>query len=126
MSGIDSNPPPVFLRRLGTDEFEAPALDEAQRRAVRKVVARGPEDAARAGKALGDYWSGRLGTAAGLRAINEEAGQEFFEVPTEATMDPQAADEVFTGTDVVIDVHTHFMADRPWLHTVAEQQLTSY
>jgi uncharacterized protein len=98
MSDTENNAPRIFLRRLGTDEFEAPPLDEMQRRAVRKVVARGPEDAARVGQALGDYWSGRLGTAAGLRAINEEAGHAYYEVPPEAVMDQQAADEAFRGS----------------------------
>ena len=122
----DQSGPPVFLRPLGTDEYEAPPLTEVQRRAVRKVVARGPQDAARAGVALGDYWSGRMGTAAGLRAINDEAGFPFFEVPVEAPLDQSAADATFQGQDVVVDVHTHFMADRPWLHTIAAQQISSY
>jgi hypothetical protein len=91
--------PPVFLRNIGTDEHRPPPLDEAQRMAIRKTVARGADDAARAGRALGDYWSSRLGTAAGLRAINEQAGQTFFEVPTEATLEQAAANEVFRGTD---------------------------
>jgi hypothetical protein len=119
-------PPPVFLRPLGTDEFEAPKLSEEQRRAVRRVLARGPDDAARTGLALGDYWSGRRGTAAGLRALNEEAGRTFYEVPHEATLDQAAADETFRALDVVIDVHTHFMADRQHLYAQADSQLASY
>ena len=107
--------PPVFLRNLGTDEHTPPPLDDAARQAVRKVVSRGPEDAMRTGRALGDYWSSRLGTAAGLRAINEEAGQTYYEVPAQAMLDPAAADEVFRGTEAVIDVHTHFMAGREHL-----------
>jgi predicted TIM-barrel fold metal-dependent hydrolase len=119
-------PPPVFLRRLGTDEFEPPPLSEDQRRAVRRVMEHGPEDAARTGKALGDYWSGRMGTAAGLRALNAEAGQTFYEVPLEATLDQAAADDAFHGLDVVIDVHTHFMADRQHLRPQADHQLASF
>jgi hypothetical protein len=126
MSDQSPASPPVFLRRLGTDEFVAPLLTEEQRQAVRKVLVRGPDDAVRTGFALGDYWSGRMGTAAGLQAINEQAGQVFFEVPREATLDRAAADEAFHGLDVVIDVHTHFMANRPWLHTIAEKQINSY
>jgi hypothetical protein len=68
------NLPPVFLRRLGTDEYVPFPLNEHQRRAARTVFQHGPGDAARSGLALGDYWSSRLGTAAALRAINEEAG----------------------------------------------------
>ena len=126
MSGGDQAQPPVFLQARGTDEFTPPPLDEAQRRVMRKTLARGPEDAARAGAALGDYWSGRMGTAAGLRALNEEAGQAFYEVPPEATLDQAAADEAFSGTDVVIDVHTHFMADRPGNQGHARRQIESY
>lgn len=126
MSGTDNSLPPAFLRRLGTDEFEPPLPGEAQSQAVRKVVAHGPDDAARVGKALGDYWSGRLGTAAGLCAINEAAGQAFFEIPAEAALDQQAANAVFQGTDIVIDVHTHFMANHPGLQAVGALQLESY
>ena len=118
--------PPVFLRNLGTDEHTPPPLDDAARQAVRKVVARGQEDAMRTGRALGDYWTSRLGTAAGLRAINAEAGQTYYEVPAQATLDAAAADEVFAGTDAVIDVHTHFMADREHLRGQANYQLNSY
>lgn len=126
MTDKDQPLPPVFLCRLGTDEFEPPALDEAARQAIRKVIARGPEDAARTGRALGDYWSGRLGTAAGLRAINEEANQVFYEVPPEATLDQAAADETFQASDVVVDVHTHFMSEQPYLRGQADYQLASY
>src|SRR5262249_18305445 len=117
---------PSILRRIGTDEHEPPPLDEAQRRTARAVFTCGPDDAARAGRPLGDYWSSRLGTAAGLRAINDAAGAAFSQGPLEATPGPEAAAATFAGIDAVVDVHTHFMADRPWLHTVADHQLASY
>jgi hypothetical protein len=78
------------------------------------------------GQPLRDYWSGRLGTAAGLLAINDEFNERFFDVPLEATLEQDAADETFKGSDVVIDVHTHYMADREWLHRVADWQISSY
>ena len=118
--------PPVFLQRRGTDEYVPLPFDEGQRRAVRQVLERGPSDAARSGRALGDYWSSRLGTAAGLRAINEETGAVFFDVPPEATVEQDAADDTFQGTEVVVDVHTHYMADREWLHHVGAWQMNSF
>jgi uncharacterized protein len=114
------------LQRLGTDEYVPLPLNEQQRRAARKVIERGPGDAARSGRVLADYWSSRLGTAAGLRAINEASEATFFEVPAEATLEQAAADETFQGHDVVIDVHTHYMAEREWLHRVAAWQMNSF
>jgi hypothetical protein len=61
-----------------------------------------------------------------LRAINNEAGAQCYEVPAEATIDQAAANEAFGGDDVVIDVHTHYMADSEWLHRVAARQMSSY
>ena len=95
--------PPVFLRRLGTDEYVPPPLDDRQRRAARSVLERGPDDAARSGRVLGDYWSSRLGTAAGLLAVNDTAGARYYQVPTEAAVDQAAADDAFQGIEVVID-----------------------
>jgi uncharacterized protein len=118
--------PPVFLQRLGTDEYVPPRLDEQQRRAAWKVMERGPEDAARIGHALRDYWSSRLGTSAALRAINEEAAGPFFDVPPEATVDQAAADETFQSSDVVIDVHTHYMAEREDLYHRNAWQMKSF
>src|SRR5262245_59298784 len=92
---------PSILRRIRTDEHEPPPLGEAQRRAARAVFTCGPDDAARAGRPLGDYWSSRLGTAAGLRAINDAAGAAFYEVPVEAMLDREAADATFAGIDAV-------------------------
>jgi predicted TIM-barrel fold metal-dependent hydrolase len=120
------NLPPVFLRRLGTDEHVPLPLNEHQRRAARTVFQRGPENAASIGLALGDYWSSRLGTAAALRAINEEAGSQFFQVPSEAAVDQAAADEAFQGSDVVIDVHTHYMAERDELFRRNTWQMSSF
>ena len=124
---VDRKPEvPLFLRRAGTDEFIPPPLDEGQRRAARSVGERGPLDAARVGRSLGDYWSSRLGTAAGLLAINAEAGCDYYEVPSLAATDQAAADAAFGGGEIVVDVHTHYMADREWLHTVADWQKEMY
>ena len=63
--------------------------------------------------ALGEYWAGRRGTAAGLLALNAAAGRDYYRVPREAALDDAAAHEAFAGDEVVIDVQTHFVADRP-------------
>ena len=44
--------------------------------------------------------------------MNEQFGTEFFAVPSDAVTDPEAADEVLGGDQVVIDVQTHYVADR--------------
>ena len=58
------------------------------------------------------YWVGRQGTVAGLLAVNEQFGSQFYAVPPEAVEDPEAANEALGGDQVVIDVQTHYVADR--------------
>ena len=77
------------------------------------VQARGPEQAARLSMSTADYWAGRRGTAAALRALNEAWGGEFYRVPVEAELDESAADEALGGDQVVIDIQTHYVSDRP-------------
>jgi predicted TIM-barrel fold metal-dependent hydrolase len=55
------------------------------------------------------YLDGRLGTAATLRALNDAHGDTFFDVPVDATTDPDAADAVFAARAPVIDVQTHLV-----------------
>jgi uncharacterized protein len=117
---------PSVLRRLSTDEYDPPPYDEQQRQAVAKVVDTGPDSARRVSRPLADYWTSRLGTAAGLRALNESFGVKCYDVPVEATADQDAADETLGGPEVIVDVQTHFMADREALHEVAAGQSTYY
>ena len=100
---------PSFLQSLHTDEFRPrPPSDEVQ-----EVVRRSQDIAASAAHAPDDmFWAGRQGTAAGLIAMNEELGTEFYAVPRAAAEDPETADEVLGGDEVVIDVQTHYVADR--------------
>jgi hypothetical protein len=123
-----SGPPelPSLLRRLSTDEYEPPPYDDTQRAAVSKVVASGPDDAKRVSRPLADYWSSRLGTATGLLALNESEGTRFYDVPDEARYERAAADGALGGPEVVIDVQTHYMADRAPLRTTADRQLAGY
>jgi len=104
---------PLFLQRRHTDEFLPQPYTTRERRAIAGLIARGPADAARLGTSLADYWSSRTGTAAGLLALNEMVGERYYELPPEAGLDAGAADEALSGSELVIDVQTHFVADRP-------------
>lgn len=117
---------PSLLRRLSTDEYEAPRYDERQRRALEEVANQGPEAARKLRRRLADYWSSRMGTAAGLLALNEAFGVRCYDVPIEACSDQAAADEAFGGDEVVIDVQTHFMADHDELRRLAPAQIEGY
>jgi predicted TIM-barrel fold metal-dependent hydrolase len=103
---------PRILQRRHTDEFAPPPYSDGEAAVVRRVQARGPDDARRVGLSLADYWEGRHGTAAGLLELNAEFGDRFYEIPDAAALDRAAADEAFGGDELVIDVQTHFIADR--------------
>ena len=104
---------PPFLRSLSSDEYRPSPLSARDHRARARTVARGLDVAGRLGLAPGEYWAGRRGTAAGLRALNTEAGADYYRVPAEAELDEAAADASLGGDEVVIDVQTHFVSDRP-------------
>lgn len=116
-----SPPLPVVLQRRETDEFRAAPFSNRDRGAVDEVVEKGPPDAGRIALSLEDYWASRHGTAAGLRAIDARFAESFYEVPEEATLDPAAANEAFDGPELVIDVQTHFIANRVETRATAEQ-----
>src|SRR5262249_21670377 len=98
------------LQRRSSDEFSAPAYTDRDRRMLARVQTEGPELAGRLHVRLSDFWSGRLGTAAALRAVDEAWGGGFYRVPPEAALDRAAADEALGGDQVVIDVQTHCIA----------------
>jgi predicted TIM-barrel fold metal-dependent hydrolase len=100
----------MFLKRLHTDEFDALRYREVDLRVIAQTAERVKAGADRAGLPPSSVAKSRLGTAAGLRAINEEAGADFYQVPDDAARDEATADEVFRGRLPVIDVQTHFMA----------------
>jgi predicted TIM-barrel fold metal-dependent hydrolase len=122
MPEFDEPTIPSILGRFDTDEHAAPPYDEAQRRVIRNLSQDGPDAARRVGAPLADYWSGRLGTAAGLLALNREAGRDFYLIPQAAALDVAAAEEAFACTGPVVDVHTHFMADLPRLNQIGAWQ----
>jgi hypothetical protein len=111
---VTRRPPlPSFFERRSSDEYAAPPRTARDERAVARFVAAGERAAARAGLAFGAWANGGRGTAAGLRALNAEAGREFYRVPEAAALDEDAARSALGGSEVVIDVQTHFVADRP-------------
>jgi hypothetical protein len=103
---------PVILQRRHTDEFVAAPYGARERAAIARVLEDGPRAARRLGMTLGDYWSARTGTAAGLLALNDAAGDAYYRVPREAALDAAAAEAALSGDELVIDVQTHYIADR--------------
>ena len=104
---------PVFLQQLSNDEYTPVPHTPILRRVVAQVRAEGPKAATRLSLPLADYWSSRQGTAAALRALDEAWGGGFYTVPSEAALDREAADEALGGDQLVIDIQTHYAADRP-------------
>jgi uncharacterized protein len=103
---------PVFLQPLHTDEYAPEPLRTQDRRAVASSRDRLRDAAARHHVEARRYSSGRTATAAGLLAINAEAGHDYYQVPAEAVEDAAAADAAFSGSTPVIDVQTHYLAPR--------------
>jgi predicted TIM-barrel fold metal-dependent hydrolase len=103
---------PIVLQRRHTDEFVAGPYGARDRVAIARIVRDGERDARRLGMSLGDYWSSRAGTAAGLRAINDAAGEVYYHVPPEAALEREAAEAALGGDELVIDVQTHYVSDR--------------
>ncbi len=102
--------PPMFLDHRATDEFAPQPHSERDLRTISHVFDQVHEVERRTGHQASHIVSDRLGTAIGLRALNHQWGAEYFEVPIEATIETGVADEAFAGSDVVIDVQTHFVA----------------
>ena len=104
---------PLLLQRRHTDEFLPPSYSARELEVIQRVAARGPGSARRLGVSLADYWSTRTGTAAGLLALNEVGGRRYYELPAAAAEDRAAADEALGGDELIVDVQTHYVADRP-------------
>ena len=102
---------PAFFRRRSTDEFRPRPYTDNDLRVIDRIIESGPKDARRIGLSLANYWSGRLGTCAGLAALNKEWGEEFYRVPEAAALDQEAADEALGANGMVIDVQTHYIAN---------------
>ena len=100
----------VVLQPRSNDEYAPVPYSLRDLRAVHRTR----EESARAGSKVGatqrDYASSRLGTAAALRAIDDEWGGGFYRIPPEATTDRDAANEALGGDQLIIDVQTHYIA----------------
>src|SRR5262245_50519582 len=97
------------MQRRSTDEYQPRRYSHADRRVARHIAA----DLGTASDASGTparvLAPGRVGTAIGLRALNDEWGRTYYDVPPEATVDEVAAGETFDGPETVVDVQTHFL-----------------
>jgi len=126
MTGATNSTVSSILRPLSTDEYDAPARTEQQREAAAAAGAAGADAARRVGRSIRAYVPSQMGTAAGLLALNEATGERYFEVPPEAGLDEGAASEAFASDGPVIDVQTHWIADRPTLKDFQSNVLRFY
>ena len=104
---------PVMLQQRSTDEYTPRPYSALDHRIIAQVRAQGPDNAARLSMSLGDYWAGRQGTAAALRAVDNAWGGGFYKVPKESELDRAAADDALGGNQLVIDVQGHYISARP-------------
>ncbi len=116
---------PLPLRKLGTEEYTPPPHDPKNLPAIGRVRTQGPDSAARLSLSLEDYWVTRQGTAAALRELDKAWGGGFYSVPEEAILDREAADAALGGEQLVIDVQTHYVSDRPSATEFALKNLVS-
>jgi predicted TIM-barrel fold metal-dependent hydrolase len=117
---------PSILRPLSTDEYVAPVRTTAQERAAHLASGSGSRAADRLHIPTGCYTTSRRGTAAGLLAVNEVSGDRYYDLPAEAELDDDAASAAFSSGVPVIDVQTHWVADRPTLRDFQDSVLTLY
>jgi len=111
----DPSSVPSILKPLSTDEYDAPARTDVQVRATDATSAANLDASERLATPLARFTQSRRGTAAGLLSMNAAVGARYFEVPPEAVFDADAAAETFASDGPVIDVQTHWVADRPTL-----------
>jgi hypothetical protein len=119
-------PLPVLLQRRSTDEYAAPPFTARDRR-VRALVAEAIETNAEAlERSPHFYAASRVGTAAGLLALNDEFGDDYYRVPPEAALDGDAADAALGGEQLLVDVQTHYVAARPDLVDLQRWTMNMY
>jgi uncharacterized protein len=120
-------PVPPLLRRVASDEYRPLPYTRTDRVALARLDARVPDRARAAGLGARAYTESRRGTAATLRALNDAAGERFYDVPAEAEVDAGAADAALGGGPdaVVVDVQTH-LAMPSRLHGLSADQLLAF
>ena len=122
---MSRSPAPPLLRRRSSDEYTPLPYTAADRSALARLDERVPTRARAAGLTPRSYVEGRRGTAATLRAVNEAAGEQFYDVPADAEIDEAAADAALGGRpgSVVVDVQTHLAMPSRLTGPSAEQLL---
>jgi predicted TIM-barrel fold metal-dependent hydrolase len=103
---------PAFLQRRNNDEFVAPPLADRERAAARAAATLTAEAAERLRLSATEYAESRRGIAAGLLSVNGANGEDYFRIPGDAPLDDSAADHALGGDELIIDVQTHYIADR--------------
>jgi predicted TIM-barrel fold metal-dependent hydrolase len=126
MTAQHDQPGPAILTSLGTDEYAPPPRTQTQLHAAAIAQDTATEVTPRIGLTPHRYWASRRGTAAGLLALNAAAGDRFYALDEQAALDDDAAEEAFASDGPVIDVQTHWMADRPALRPFQEHVLKGF
>src|SRR5262245_18541703 len=101
---------PLFMQQRSTDEYRRRPYTPADERVTAHTSAQLTAVSDQTGVAARLLANDRVGTAIGLRALNAEWGSEFYVVPEAAARDRASAEDLFSGTEVVVDVQTHFLA----------------
>lgn len=105
---------PPLLRHASSDEYVPVPWSVRDARALARLAREVPDHAHVVGMSADEYRFDRRGTAATLRAIDEEHGGGFFAVPEAAAFDLAAAESAFAGSAPVIDVQTHLVDPQRW------------
>jgi predicted TIM-barrel fold metal-dependent hydrolase len=108
---------PILLDPASSDEYEPVPLSPMVREARRRAWHDAADNARRVGLSRRDFLRTSMGAATVLLALggcsNDEKGGRSggtFTVPTDAGVDRDTADAVFTGSDVpVIDAQAHLL-----------------
>jgi hypothetical protein len=103
---------PSFLTRCANDEFVPPLLNDVERIAADLSAEAIDVASERLRMSVVDFAASRRGIATGLLGINRANSEQFFAVPEEASLDSAAADEALGGDQLIIDVQTHYIANR--------------
>ena len=119
-------PLPVLLQRRSTDEYTPVRLTDRDRRVRTRVAEQVEAGAAALARSETLYATSRVGTAAGLLALNAEFGDEYYRVPPEAALDADAAEYALGSDQLLIDVQTHYIAGRPDLVSLQESTMQMY
>jgi predicted TIM-barrel fold metal-dependent hydrolase len=109
-----SGPVPPLLRPRASDEYAPVPWDARLQRTATGVAETATHHARRLGTTPLAYHGDRRGLATTLRALDAEAGGDFYAVPVEAELDADAAAATFAPTGPVIDVQTHLVDPARW------------